>query len=110
MKRFDACDPSATPEGAESYPELKERVLRARDELLDITEAGKSSAIVSHLQVTRSMLSDALGVPTEQMSKMKVATASVTCIDYCTITGEQTVHFQSFKPDVGLRKSKDMAN
>ena len=111
MARFDACDESVTPEeGGESYPFLKQRVLAARDEVLDMLPAGKSAAIVSHLQVTRSILSDALGIPTDEMAELKVATASVTCIDYDLVTSTQTVHFQSFKPDVGLEKSKDGAN
>lgn len=110
MAKFDACDESVTPEGGESYPFLKNRVLAARDELLEMTDCGKASAVVSHLQVTRSMLSDAMGIPTEEMSLLKVATASVTCIDYDAATGTQTVHYQSFKPDAGLEISKDGAN
>lgn len=110
LVKFDACDPSVTPEGGESYLALKDRVLKARDELLETTDCGRASAVVSHLQVTRSMLSDALGITTDKMAKLKVATASVTCIDFCSITGEQTVHFKSFKPEVGLQRSKDMAN
>lgn len=110
LKRFDACDESITPENGESYPQLKTRVLMARDELLSITDDGRASAVVSHLQVTRSMLSDALRIPTEEMSKLKVATASVTCIDYNIATGEQTIHFQSFKPDAGLEQAIDGAN
>lgn len=110
MQRFDACDESVTPKGGESYPALKRRVLAARDELLDITDCGKASVVVSHLQVTRSMLSEALGIPTEQMAGLKIATASITCIDYDSKTSEQTVHFQSFKPEAGLAKSQDGAN
>ena len=109
MARFDACDESVTPEGGESYPALKARVLEARDNVLGMTAPGRSAAIVSHLQVTRSMLSEALGIPTNEMAGLKIATASVTCIDYGA-GGEQTVHFQSFKPDVGLQASKDGAN
>jgi len=110
MARFDACDESATPEGGESYPQLKERVLEARDELLNEMDCGKASAVVSHLQVTRCMLSDAHEIPTEEMCNFKIATASVACIDYDSETGSQTVHFQNFKPDVGLAQSKDGAN
>ena len=40
------------------------------------TDVGQSSAVISHLQVTRSMLSDALGIPVDEMSTLKVATAS----------------------------------
>ena len=110
MAKFDACDPNATPKGGESYPQLKQRVLEARDELLEKTHLGKASAVVSHLQVTRSMLSEALGIPTEEMVNLKVATASISCIDYDPSTGTKTVHFQSFKPDAGLQASKDLAN
>ena len=110
MTKFDACDESVTPEGGESYPALKRRVLEARDELLDITDCGQASAVVSHLQVTRSMLSDALDIPTDQMYRFKIATASIACVDYNVETGEQVVHFQNFKPDAGLEKSKDGAN
>ena len=110
LAKFDACDESVTPEGGESYPALKKRVLEARDELLSITDVGKASVVVSHLQVTRCMLSDALSIPTEEMCKFKVATASVQCVDFDSVTGEQIVHFQNFKPDVGLTKSIDGAN
>jgi len=109
MAKFDACDESVTPEGGESFPFLKTRVLEARDEALENISPGRAAAVVSHLQVTRSMLSDAKGLPTSEMANLKVATASVTCIDY-TKKGKQTVHFESFKPDVGLRVSKDAAN
>lgn len=110
MARFDACDESVTPEGGESYPFLKERVLKARDEVLEKLPAGKAAAVVSHLQVTRSLLSDAMGIPTAEMVNLKVATASVSCVDYDVVTGTKTVHFQSFKPEVGLQTSKDGAN
>mmetsp|Transcript_25585 Transcript_25585/g.56076 ORF Transcript_25585/g.56076 Transcript_25585/m.56076 type:complete len:173 (-) Transcript_25585:134-652(-) len=109
MEKFDACDDSVTPEGGESYSVLKKRVLQDRDSILDRLPAGRAAAIVSHLQVTRSMLSDALDIPTAEMAGLGVATASVTSIDYGA-DGTQTVHFQSFKPDVGLATSKDGAN
>ena len=110
MARFDAGDESVTPDGGESYSFLKQRVLVARDEVLAMLSPGRSAAIVSHLQVTRSMLSDALDIPTKEMSTLPVATASLSCIDYDLATKQQTVHFQSFKPDAGLAKSKDGAN
>lgn len=124
MARFDACDETVTPgNGGESYPALKRRVLAAlHDSVLHQIQAGESAAIVSHLQVTRCMVSEALGIPIEQMTTLPVATASVTCIDYyddgcdstfaaaSTAAPPPTVHFQSFKPDVGLSTSKDGAN
>jgi broad specificity phosphatase PhoE len=111
LARFDACDESITPGGGgESYPTLKSRVLKARDELLSITDVGRASAVVSHLQVTRAMLSEALGMDVTQLAGLKIATASITCVDYCATTGEQVVRFQSFKPECGLEESKDGAN
>ena len=110
MAKFDACDESVTPEGGESFPFLKERILKARDEALGKISTSRAAAVVSHLQVTRAILSEAKGIPTSEMADLKIATASVTCIDYDMATGTQTVHFESFKPDIGLKKSKDAAN
>ena len=110
LARFDACDLSVTPEGGESYPQLKQRVLDALSNALSQMEPGSAGAIVSHLQVTRSMLSEALGVPTEKMTELPIATASITCVEYDADNKPSQVHFQSFKPDVGLRKAKDVAN
>jgi broad specificity phosphatase PhoE len=119
MNRFNACDESVTPEGGESYPFLKQRVLQAMDQALVAMIPGQAACVVSHLQVTRSILSQALGVPVEEMAALKVATASVTCIDYEELSSADgsgspeytaTVHFQSFKPDVGLEQSKDTVN
>lgn len=111
MDRFDNCDETVTPEGGESYPTVKRRVLQARDKLLATMTPGRQSAMVSHLQVTRSILSDALGIPTEEMVGLKIATASITCIDYDGDAGNKpTVHFQSFKPEAGLEKSTDGGN
>jgi len=111
MARFDACDESVTPaEGGESYPTLKTRVLAARDELLGMTDAGRACAVVSHLQVTRAVLSDALGMDANEMAGLKIATASVTCVDYSEDGEAAVVRFQSFKPECGLEDSKDGAN
>ncbi|EJK53434.1 hypothetical protein THAOC_27135 [Thalassiosira oceanica] len=110
MRRFDACDESATPPGGESYPTLVDRVINARDELLKRTDVGRASAVVSHLQVTRVMLSDALGLDVTQLAGLSIGTASITCIDYDSASGESVVRFQSYKPESGLEKSKDGAN
>mmetsp|Transcript_8741 Transcript_8741/g.19605 ORF Transcript_8741/g.19605 Transcript_8741/m.19605 type:complete len:202 (+) Transcript_8741:209-814(+) len=112
LDRFDACDESVTPgDGGESYPALKSRVLEARDELLQMTDVGNASAIVSHLQVTRAILHESLGLDVTEMAGLKIATASITCVDYCAKgTGKKVVRFQSFKPESGLEQSKDGAN
>lgn len=110
LKRFDACDESVTPDGGESFPQLKVRVLRALSSALSQLEPGQAGAIVSHLQVTRSILSEALGIPTNKMTKLPIATASITCVDYTAEGKPNQVHFQSFKPEAGLRPAKDAAN
>lgn len=113
LARFDNCDESITPKGGESYPTLKSRVLQARDELLNSMENGQTAALVSHLQVTRSVLSDALDIPTNKMTEMKIKTASITCIDYDYAgenSGKPTVQFSSFKPEVGLEEANDGGN
>jgi broad specificity phosphatase PhoE len=93
--------------------------LEALDVVLSQLEPMQSAVVVSHLQVTRSIVSDALGLPTAEMTKLPVATASITCIDYeqpAQLGAEDgqtryaTVHFQSFKPQVGLAQAKDGAN
>lgn len=56
MTRFNECDPTVTPIGGESYPTVMKRVLAARDALLQATDAGRASCLVSHLQVTRCIL------------------------------------------------------
>jgi len=56
MDRFNACDESVTPERGESVRFVKNRVTKARDELLSRMTPGRESALVSHLQVTRCML------------------------------------------------------
>lgn len=93
----------------ESYPALKDRVIDAREKALDELKPGQQGAVVSHLQVTRCVLSDAEGIPTDEMSTLPIATASITCIDYYD-DSKQVVHFSSFKPEVGLATSKDGAN
>lgn len=131
LARFDACDESITPAGGESYPFLKSRVLTAlgtttnknddnndndkNKSVLSMMQPGESAAIVSHLQVTRSILSQALNIPTSEMTaKLPIATASVTCVDYEKTKENDdyiiTVHYQSFKPDSGLEQAKDGAN
>ena len=56
MQRFNECDLSVTPEGGESYPAVMKRVSAARDALLQATDVGRASCLVSHLQVTRCIL------------------------------------------------------
>lgn len=121
MDKFNACDESVTPVDGESYRTFNDRVLQARNNIvLRQLEFGQCAAVVSHLQVTRCIVADALQKPLNEVSKISIATASITCIDYeysdvmkgdsIELPKAQTIHFQSYKPDTGLRKSMDGAN
>jgi broad specificity phosphatase PhoE len=121
LAKFDAGDDSVTPVGGESYHTLRDRVRDARQSVWNDLAWGQIAVVVSHLQVTRCVLADALGlVDTGPMAKLKIATASITCIDYTMDSDAQQIDaqaplshevlFQSFKPDVGLRSSNDGAN
>jgi broad specificity phosphatase PhoE len=122
LAKFDAGDESVTPVGGESYHTLRRRVREARQTVWNDLAWGQIAVAVSHLQVTRCVLADALGiVETGPMAKLKIATASITCIDYTLSCDAQQIDaeaapltpevlFQSFKPDVGLRSSNDGAN
>ena len=113
LARFDACDLSVTPARGESFPALHQRVTAALyDTILPSVPTGESAAIVSHLQVTRCLVAEALGVPLESMTQeIAIQTASITCIDYVNhVVPQQIVRFQSFKPEAGLPGSQDGAN
>jgi broad specificity phosphatase PhoE len=97
LARFDAGDESVTPAGGESYAALQRRVLAALRHVLSQVPLGSCAAIVSHLQVTRCIVADALSLPTSALATLPIATASITCIDY-NDDGVAKVHFQSFKP------------
>jgi broad specificity phosphatase PhoE len=83
MDKFNNCDESVTPADGESYREFNSRVLQARNDIvLQELDFGQCAAVVSHLQVTRCIVADALQRPLNEVSKISIATASITCIDY----------------------------
>ncbi len=108
---FNRCKPGSTPANGESLAEIKQRVLEARDSVLESVPEGCSAAVVSHLWVTRSMVSDAMGIDTSEMVDIGIPTASISCIDYSE-DGSQSVVFTGFKPatEAGLAKSQDLGN
>ncbi|GMH70106.1 hypothetical protein TL16_g05326 [Triparma laevis f. inornata] len=107
--KFNDCDESVTPDGGESIMTVKTRVMGALDQILEGTPKGEATCVVSHLWVTRSMISDALGVEPGKMNEVDVPTASISCVDY-EDGGSAQVVMKGFKPDVGLEKSKDTGN
>jgi len=70
------------------------------------------SVIVSHLWVTRSILSESLDIPVCNFRDISIPTASVSCIDFeegCN--GKGTVVFMGVKPKKeGMEDSIDAAN
>ena len=88
---------------------VKNRVMGALNEIVKSTPDGEATCVVSHLWVTRSMISDALGLDPSKMNEVDIPTASISCVDY-EEGGKAQVVMQGFKPDVGLEKSKDTGN
>lgn len=102
-----AKDPSWCGHGGETYTQLFDRVIAARDRAIARAREGgcRSIAIVSHMWVTKSMITDIQGVkPTDQASwgKLKVPTASVTLVDYPLKEGggEARIEYIGTKPVV----------
>jgi broad specificity phosphatase PhoE len=67
--------------GGESLGDLRERVLKVRDELRD-RHRGRTVVLVSHMFPTRSMLADARGLDFDQWLSLEIPTASVSLVDY----------------------------
>jgi broad specificity phosphatase PhoE len=129
MEQFNQCNETVTPNNGESYRTFNDRVLHGRDTIvLQQLQYGQSCAVVSHLQVTRCIVGDALHIPMHEIYKIPISTASITCIDYIyddpnnnkknsiddnnniSKPIQQIVHFQSYKPEIGKRDSIDNAN
>jgi len=102
-----AKDPSWCGHGGETYTQLFNRVIAARDRAIAKAREGgcKSIAIVSHMWVTKSMITDIQGVaPTEQdkWSELKVPTASISLVNYPLKEGggEAKIDYIGTKPEV----------
>lgn len=81
----------------EGFCDLRERVLRQRDVVLDAVPLGSAGVIVSHMWVTRAMVGEAQGEPNPL--KVDIPTASISIVDY-TESGEQIVQAVGVKPVV----------
>ena len=66
--------------GGEGFCDLRERVLKQRDEVLKALPLGGTGVIVSHLWVTRSMVGESMGEPNPL--KVDIPTASISVVDY----------------------------
>ena len=100
-EQFNNCDPAATPAEGESIPEVRARVLAARDRALSALPPGGTAAVVSHLWVTRSVIADAMGMPSSEMAGLAIGTASISVVDY--EGGEQVVRVVGVKPEMEVK-------
>jgi len=87
------------PDGAESIKDVRDRALTAlTQEILPSLDEGKVAVLVSHLYVTRALLSFALpGVP---IPKIDVPTASIASLSFPGDGTPPIVTSRGFKPDL----------
>jgi len=67
--------------GGESFTQVQERVLAARDDLLE-RYAGATIAVVSHVSPIKILVADAVGADLDALYRMELTPASVTEIGY----------------------------
>ena len=66
--------------GGEGFCDVRLRVLRQRDEMLQALPLGSAGVIVSHMWVTRAIVGEALEEPNPM--RVDIPTASISVIDY----------------------------
>lgn len=83
------------PPGGESIEQL---CVRAQQHINEITTkyAGKKVMLVSHAEVIRAMLVDALGMPVDNFWRISVPTASVCKVDFSS--NFATLHYSGLRP------------
>jgi probable phosphoglycerate mutase len=74
-------DHSVAAGGGESFAQVRERVLAARDDLLD-RYAGATIAVVSHVSPIKLLIADAVGADLDALYRMELTIASVSEIAY----------------------------
>ncbi len=74
-------DHSVAAGGGESFAQVRERVLAARDDLLQ-RYAGATVAVVSHVSPIKLLVADAVGAPLDALYRMELTIASVSEIGY----------------------------
>ena len=67
--------------GGESLGDVGDRVLEARDVVVDAMAPGSTAIVVSHLWVTRAMLAAASGKGPADYADITLPTASVSCVE-----------------------------
>ncbi|KAL1508437.1 hypothetical protein AB1Y20_004541 [Prymnesium parvum] len=66
--------------GGEGFCDIRERVLKQRDAMLQEIPLGSAGVIVSHMWVTRAIVGEAIGE--ENPLNVEIPTASISVIDY----------------------------
>jgi probable phosphoglycerate mutase len=67
--------------GGESFAVVRERVLAARDRVLE-AYAGRTVLVVSHVSPIKVLVADAVGAPLDALYRMELSLASVSTIAY----------------------------
>ncbi|NUP51107.1 MAG: bifunctional RNase H/acid phosphatase [Catenulispora sp.] len=73
--------PAAKPPGGESFDAVTERVLAARDGLLN-RHPRRTVLVVSHVTPIKTLIRDALGAPLEALYSMELSAASLSVVTY----------------------------
>jgi probable phosphoglycerate mutase len=73
--------PSVQPPGGESFDAVAERVLAARDQVLE-RHARRTVLVVSHVTPIKTLIRDALGAPPEALYAMELSAASLSVVTY----------------------------
>lgn len=74
-------NPAVAAPGGESFAQLAQRVIPARDKTL-ADYAGRTVIVVSHVTPIKLLLADAIGAPLESLYRIFLDTASVSVVDY----------------------------
>lgn len=90
---------NAPPQG-EAIRDVYNRTTKAVKQLIKDHE-GKKIALVSHAEVVRALLVDALGMPLENYWRIAVPTGSIAKVDYSASFA--TVHYVSLRPHVHVQ-------
>ena len=82
-----AKDPTWNGHGGETYRELSARVLSGFDTMLSAARESKATkiALVSHMWVTKSIVTDAMGIRPDEQDKweeVNIPTASISVLDF----------------------------
>lgn len=88
-------DLSVPAGGGESFLQVQERVLAARDRLLE-QYAGRTILLVSHVTPIKVLVADAVGAPLDALYRMELAPATVTVISYYADRGAVRANLRLF--------------